>query len=37
MQSTMHAYEVRPPKDNGVDLISDPVPFGELSLEAAND
>jgi hypothetical protein len=30
MQSTMHAYEVRPRKDNGVDLISDVLPFGGL-------
>jgi hypothetical protein len=31
MQSTMHAYEVRPRKDNrGVDLISDVLPFGRL-------
>jgi hypothetical protein len=30
MQSTMHAYEVRPRKDNGVDLISDVRPFGRL-------
>jgi hypothetical protein len=30
MQSTMHAYEVRPRKDNGVDLISDALPFGRL-------
>ena len=26
----MHAYEVRPRKDNGVDLISDVLPFGGL-------
>jgi hypothetical protein len=31
MQSTTHAYEVRPRKDNrGVDLISDVLPFGRL-------
>ena len=31
MQSTMHAYEVRPRKDHrGVDLISDALPFGRL-------
>jgi hypothetical protein len=30
MQSTMHAYEVRPRKDNGVDLVSDALPFGAL-------
>jgi hypothetical protein len=30
MQSTMHAYEVRPRKDNGVDLISAALPFGRL-------
>ena len=31
MQSTMHAYEVRPRKDHrGVDLISDAMPFGRL-------
>jgi hypothetical protein len=31
MQSTMHAYEVRPRKDKrGVDLISDALPFGRL-------
>jgi hypothetical protein len=31
MQSTMHAYEVRPRKDKrGVDLISDVLPFGRL-------
>jgi len=30
MQSTLHAYEVRPRKDNGVDLISDALPFGRL-------
>jgi hypothetical protein len=32
MQSTIHAYEVRPRKDNcGVDLISDVLPSGRLS------
>jgi hypothetical protein len=31
MQSTMHAYEVRPRNDHrGVDLISDALPFGRL-------
>ena len=31
MQSTMHAYEVRPRKDKrGVDLISVALPFGRL-------
>jgi len=31
MQSTIHAYEVRPRKDRrGVDLISDALPFGRL-------
>ena len=31
MQSTMHAYEVRPRKDGrGFDLISDVLPFGRL-------
>ena len=31
MQSTMHAYEIRPRKDKrGVDLISDVLPFGRL-------
>jgi hypothetical protein len=31
MQSTIHAYEVRPRKDKrGVDLISDALPFGRL-------
>jgi hypothetical protein len=31
MQSTIHAYEVRPRKDHrGVDLISDALPFGRL-------
>ena len=31
MQSTIHAYEVRPRKDKrGVDLISDVLPFGGL-------
>jgi hypothetical protein len=31
MQSTMHAYEVRPRKDKrGVDLISGALPFGRL-------
>ena len=31
MQSTMHAYEIRPRKDHrGVDLISDALPFGRL-------
>ena len=31
MQSTMHAYEVRPRKDHrGVDLIGDPLPFARL-------
>jgi hypothetical protein len=31
MQSTMHAYEVRPRKEKrGADLISDALPFGRL-------
>jgi hypothetical protein len=31
MTSTSHVYEVRPRKDHrGVDLISDPLPFGRL-------
>ena len=31
MQSTIHAYEVRPRKDKrGSDLISDVLPFGQL-------
>ena len=31
MQSTMHAYEVRPRNDRrGFDLISDALPFGRL-------
>jgi hypothetical protein len=31
MQSTMHAYEVRPRSDQrGFDLISDALPFGRL-------
>ncbi len=31
MQSTMHAYEVRPRKDKrGFDLLSDALPFGRL-------
>jgi hypothetical protein len=31
MQSTMHAYEVRPRKDHrGVNLISDALPFSRL-------
>jgi hypothetical protein len=34
MQSTIHAYEVRPRKDKrGVDLISDALPFGRLWYE----
>jgi hypothetical protein len=38
MQSTMHAYEVRPRKDHrGVDLISDVLPFGRLWYENAPD
>jgi hypothetical protein len=37
MQSTMHAYEVRPRKDHrGVDLISDALPFGRLWYGGAN-
>ena len=36
MQSTMHAYEVRPRKDNGVDLISDALPFGRLWYDGPN-
>jgi hypothetical protein len=36
MQSTMHAYEVRPRKDNGVDLISDVLPFGRLVYSEPN-
>jgi hypothetical protein len=36
MQSTMHAYEVRPRKDNGVDLISDVLPFGGLAYYGPN-
>jgi hypothetical protein len=37
MQSTMHAYEVRPRKDKrGVDLISDVLPFGRLWYGDAN-
>src|SRR5512132_986302 len=37
MQSTMHAYEVRPRKDKrGVDLISDALPFGRLWYEDAS-
>jgi hypothetical protein len=37
MQSTMHAYEVRPRKDKrGVDLISDALPFGRLWYDGAN-
>jgi hypothetical protein len=36
MQSTMHAYEVRPRKDNGVDLISDALPFGRLWYDEPN-
>lgn len=37
MQSTMHAYEVRPRKDHrGVDLISDALPFGRLWYEDAS-
>jgi hypothetical protein len=31
MQSTIHAYEVRPRNDKrGIDLISDALPFGRL-------
>jgi hypothetical protein len=36
MQSTMHAYEVRPRKDKGVDLISDALPFGRLWYDGPN-
>jgi hypothetical protein len=37
MQSTMHAYEVRPRKDKrGVDLIFDALHFGRLSYGDAN-
>jgi hypothetical protein len=37
MQSTMHAYEVRPRKDRrGVDLISDALPFGRLWYDGPN-
>ena len=37
MQSTMHAYEVRPRKDKrGVDLISYALPFGRLWYGEAN-
>jgi hypothetical protein len=38
MQSTIHAYEVPPRKDNcGVDLISDVLPFGRLWYEQTDD
>jgi hypothetical protein len=38
MQSTMHAYEVRPRKDRrGFDLISDALPFGRLWYERVTD
>jgi hypothetical protein len=31
MQSTIHAYEIRPRKDKrGIDLISEALPFGRL-------
>lgn len=37
MQSTIHAYEVRPRKDRrGVDLISDVLPFGRLCYGGQN-
>jgi hypothetical protein len=37
MQSTIHAYEVRPRKDErGVDLISDALPFGSLCYGEPN-
>ena len=37
MQSTMHAYEIRPRKDKrGVDLISDVLPFGRLRYREPN-
>jgi hypothetical protein len=37
MQSTMHAYEVRPRKDHrGVNLISDALPFGRLWYDGPN-
>ena len=37
MQSTMHAYEVRPRRDKrGVDLISDALPFGRLWYDGPN-
>ena len=36
-KSTIHAYEVRPRKDNrGFDLISDALPFGRLWYAGAN-
>jgi hypothetical protein len=37
MQSTIHAYEVRPRKDHrGVDLISDVLPFDRLWYSEPN-
>ena len=37
MQSTIHAYEVRPRKDKrGVDLISNALPFGGLWYDGPN-
>jgi hypothetical protein len=32
----MHVYEIRPRKDDGVDLISDVLPFGGLSYYGPN-
>jgi hypothetical protein len=38
MQSTIHAYEVRPRKDHcGVDLVCDALPFGRLWYTKASD
>jgi hypothetical protein len=38
MQSTIHAYEIRPRKDHcGVDLISDVLPFGRLWYTKTSD
>ena len=36
MTSWQHVYEVRPRKDNGVDLISHVLPFGRLCYGDAN-
>jgi hypothetical protein len=34
----MHVYEIRPCKDHrGVDLISDALPFGPLSITSGSD